>query len=72
MSADSRRDGLDTPKDLHRSLRAPQVDPEAFGRWSETFARFMGTAWFIVGMTVFVAGWLTWNTLAPASLQFDP
>jgi uncharacterized membrane protein len=66
------RTGLDTPKDLRRTLRAPQVDPEAFGRWSETFARFMGTAWFIVGMTVFVASWLAWNTLAPASLQFDP
>jgi uncharacterized membrane protein len=32
----------------------------------------MGTASFIVGMTVFVGIWLLWNTLAPARLQFDP
>jgi uncharacterized membrane protein len=53
-------------------LPTPQVDPETFGRWSERFARFMGTAQFIAGMTVFVAVWLAWNTLAPAALQFDP
>jgi uncharacterized membrane protein len=68
----NRRGGLDTPLGSRRTLRGPSVDPEAFGRWSERFARFMGTAWFIVGMTVFVAGWLAWNTLAPARLQFDP
>jgi uncharacterized membrane protein len=32
----------------------------------------MGTASFIVGMTVFVAVWLLWNTFAPKDLQFDP
>ncbi len=48
------------------------VDSEAFGRWSEAFARFMGTAWFLVGMTVFVGAWLAWNAFAPAELQFDP
>jgi uncharacterized membrane protein len=65
--------GLDTPlSSSRRSLRAPAVDTETFGRWSEGFARFMGTAWFIVGMTVFVAAWIGWNTLAPPDLQFDP
>ncbi len=39
-----RRPGLDTPREVRRSLPTPNVDPEAFGRWSETFARFMGTA----------------------------
>ena len=63
--------GLDTPLGLRRR-RSPSVDREAFGRGSERFARFMGTAWFIVGMTVFVAVWLGWNTMAPARLQFDP
>ncbi len=68
-----RRTGLDTPLEARRAvLPTPQVDPEAFGRWSERFARFMGTASFLVGMTVFVAMWLLWNTLAPESLQFDP
>jgi uncharacterized membrane protein len=68
----ARRPGLDTPLDSRRVLRGPMVDSETFGRWSEAFARFMGTAWFLVGMTVFVGGWLAWNAFAPADLQFDP
>jgi uncharacterized membrane protein len=48
------------------------VDPEAFGLWSERFARYMGTATFLVVMTGFVAAWLTWNSLAPREWQFDP
>ena len=67
-----RRVGLDTPMDSRRVLRGPVVDSETFGRWSEAFARFMGTAWFLVGMTVFVGAWLAWNAFAPADLQFDP
>jgi len=49
-----------------------RVNPETFGRASEAFARAMGTGGFLIGMTIFVAIWLTWNTLAPASAQFDP
>ena len=67
-----RRTGLDVPLESRRTLPTPAVDPETFGRWSERFARFMGTASFIVGMTVFVAVWLAWNTLTPTRLQFDP
>jgi uncharacterized membrane protein len=67
-----RRAGLDTPLDSRRLVRGPVVDSETFGRWSEAFARFMGTAWFLVGMTVFVGAWLAWNAFAPADLQFDP
>ncbi|MFI7588492.1 DUF1003 domain-containing protein [Spongisporangium articulatum] len=68
----TRSDRLDSPLGRGRGLRGPSVDPETFGRWSERFARFMGTAWFIVGMTVFVVGWLLWNTMAPPAWQFDP
>ena len=33
----------------------------------------MGTPYFLIGMTVFVAGWLLWNTAGPAvDLRFDP
>lgn len=66
----ARRDGLDTPREARRSLR-PNYDPEAFGRWSEKFARFLGTARFLVYMTVFVFTWITWNTLAPRAIRFD-
>ncbi|HUR06688.1 MAG TPA: DUF1003 domain-containing protein [Nonomuraea sp.] len=61
---------LDQPRALRRSLR-PHYDPEAFGRLSERIARFLGTARFIVYMTVFVAIWVTWNIAAPPNLQFD-
>jgi uncharacterized membrane protein len=64
---------LDQPREARRALLArPQVDPEAFGRLSERFARFMGTARFLVYMTAFIALWLVWNVLAPRALQFDP
>jgi uncharacterized membrane protein len=62
---------LDQPRDLRRSLR-PHYDPEAFGRLSERIARFLGTARFLVYMTVFVTVWVSWNVVAPAHLQFDP
>jgi uncharacterized membrane protein len=65
--------GLDTPREVRRALvRTPSVDPEAFGRWSERFARFMGTPRFLVYMTAFVVLWLAWNTFAIEALQFDP
>jgi uncharacterized membrane protein len=32
----------------------------------------MGTGGFLIFMTVLVALWLTWNTLAPVESQFDP
>ena len=67
--ADTRR--LDQPKEPGR-IELPRFDPEAFGKWSEAIARFMGTAKFIVYMTVVIACWLGWNVLAPASWRFDP
>lgn len=62
---------LDQPRELRRSLR-PHYDPEAFGRLSERIARFLGTARFIVYMTVFVSVWVLWNVFAPPHLRFDP
>jgi uncharacterized membrane protein len=66
----SRQSGLDTPRESRRSLR-PNYDPEVFGRLSERFARFLGTARFLVYMTVFVLSWVFWNALAPRDLRFD-
>ncbi len=66
----SRQSGLDTPRESRRSLR-PNYDPEVFGRLSERFARFLGTARFLVYMTVFVMSWVAWNSLAPRELRFD-
>jgi uncharacterized membrane protein len=62
---------LDQPRDPGR-VELPRFDPEAFGRWSESIARYMGTAKFIVYMTLVIGAWFGWNTLAPAHLRFDP
>ncbi|MEV4847183.1 DUF1003 domain-containing protein [Micromonospora matsumotoense] len=70
--ADQRRaERLDQPREP-RGVKLPRFDAEAFGRWSEGIARGMGTANFIVYMTVVIALWFGWNTLAPADLRFDP
>lgn len=71
--SDSRGD-LSAPKGTRRRL-LPRRDPastDTFGRFSESFARAMGTSGFIIGMTVFVVLWLTWNTVLPVAFQFDP
>ncbi|RIK14504.1 MAG: DUF1003 domain-containing protein [Acidobacteria bacterium] len=64
---------LDQPLARRRTL-VPQtrMDPEVFGEFAERFARFMGTARFLVWMTVFVLVWIGWNVLAPDRLTFDP
>ncbi|MBD3945790.1 DUF1003 domain-containing protein [Nocardioides ganghwensis] len=70
--SDNRRSRLDTPRDTRRSLvRRPAYDADAFGSFAEQFARFMGTARFLMWMTLFVIAWMTWNTLAPGDLRFD-
>ncbi|AGZ46264.1 DUF1003 domain-containing protein [Actinoplanes friuliensis] len=66
-----RLDRLDQPVEPGR-VRLPRFDPEAFGRWSESIARYMGTAKFIVYMTLVIAAWFLWNTLAPSGMRFDP
>ena len=70
--SESRRPRLDTPRDTRRSIvRRPQVDTDAFGVFAESFARYMGTAKFLLWMTMFVAAWVVWNVLAPRDVRFD-
>ena len=47
------------------------MDSDQFGRFAESFARFMGTARFLIYMTLFVSAWLLYNWLAPGPLRFD-
>ena len=61
---------LSIPRESRRTIR-PNYDPETFGRLSEKFARFIGTARFLVYMTIFVFFWITWNTLGPVEFRFD-
>ncbi len=69
--SESRRPRLDTPRETRRIVRRPHVDTDAFGVFAESFARYMGTAKFLLWMTMFVIAWFAWNTLAPADLRFD-
>ncbi|WUR60648.1 DUF1003 domain-containing protein [Micromonospora chokoriensis] len=71
MAEQRRTERLDQPREP-RGIKLPRFDAEAFGRWSEGIARGMGTANFIVVMTVVITVWFLWNTLAPAGLRFDP
>jgi uncharacterized membrane protein len=70
-AARAERRRLDQPREPAR-VHLPRFDPEAFGRWSEAIARGLGTAQFIVYMTVFLVVWFAWNTLGPRQLRFDP
>ena len=72
MADQSRRARLDVPREQRRQLvRRPTYDSEAFGSFAEQFARFMGTARFLIYMTLFVAVWLVWNWLVPEDLKWD-
>jgi uncharacterized membrane protein len=68
----SRRARLDTPRDTRRQLvRRPAYDSDTFGTFAEQFARFMGTAGFLIYMTLFVAFWILWNAFAPSDWKYD-
>jgi uncharacterized membrane protein len=70
--AESRRGRLDTPAEARRPLvRRPAYDPDTFGTFAEQFARFMGTARFLIYMTLVVAVWVVWNAFAPTASQWD-
>jgi len=63
-----RRDDLSSPKG--RVGLGVHYDPEAFGRFSEAIARYIGTARFLVIQTGVVIVWLIINAAVPG-LRFD-
>jgi uncharacterized membrane protein len=71
MARANRTDQLDTPKGLRTPFASRFTSRDRTGRFSEAFARGMGTPWFLLGMTVFVVLWLGYNTWAPEEVQFD-
>jgi uncharacterized membrane protein len=64
-----RRSDLTQPRQRGIGL---SYDPEFFGRFSESIARFIGTARFLVWQTIAIVVWLAANTLPPEKYQFDP
>lgn len=63
---------LDTPG-RRRSEWLPRLrmDRDAFGSFAESFARWMGTATFLIWMTVLIIAWVVFNVVAP-NLAPDP
>ena len=61
--------------DLSVPRGTPQMgaryDADAFGRFAEGMARFLGTGRFIVGQTVLVVGWIILNTVGIIN-HWDP
>ena len=75
-SSSRRETRLDNPKGLRTNFASrfgggSFNSGDRFGRFSESFARAMGTTWFLFGLTVLVIIWLIWNSVAPRHLQFD-
>ena len=64
---------LNTPGRRKRSaLPRVRVDRDAFGKFAEGFARFMGTARFLAWMTVIIVIWVIWNApIGPPRPRFD-
>jgi uncharacterized membrane protein len=63
---------LDQPREARSGLfTKPRVDPDTFGRFAEKFARNMGTAKFLVYMTVFVIFWVTVNVVGILGHKWD-
>lgn len=72
MSTARRTERLDTPREERRKIvKRPSFNRDAFGVFAEEFARFMGTATFLLYMTLFVLIWVGWNLFAPAGARFD-
>ncbi|VEI13941.1 DUF1003 domain-containing protein [Trueperella bialowiezensis] len=65
-------ESFDQPLDKRRrKIRRASLDSEAAGVIAERIARFTGTPKFIIWLTLFVAVWIAWNSLAPTHLRFD-
>ena len=65
-----RREDLTTPRQRRRI--GVHYDPDAFGQFSESIARYLGTARFLVWQSGVIAVWVAWNLVIPESWQFDP
>jgi uncharacterized membrane protein len=65
-----RRNDLTEPR--RRSQFDFSYDPDSFGRFSESIARYLGTARFLVWQTGVIILWLAFNIIPPGTWQFDP
>ena len=64
------RNDLSVPRGATPRMGA-RYDADAFGRFSEAIARFLGTGNFLAGQTVLVIGWIILNTIGIVN-HWDP
>src|SRR3989440_12964376 len=64
------RPDLSVPRGVTPRMGA-RYDADAFGRFSEAIARFLGTGRFLAGQTVLVIGWIVLNTIGIIN-HWDP
>ena len=64
----ARRDDLGTPRG---TPGGPVYDPDAFARFAERLARFLGTGRYLVAQTLLVVLWIIIN-ISAAALRWDP
>jgi len=73
MARDYTPPRLDQPRERRQVSLKPSFDPDAFGRVSETIARFFGTARYLVIQTAIVVVWIILNILIiTRSIRWDP
>ncbi|HKO26106.1 MAG TPA: DUF1003 domain-containing protein [Solirubrobacteraceae bacterium] len=63
----ARRDDLETPRG---TPGGPSYDPDAFARFAENLARFLGTGRYLAAQTIIVILWISLNAAA-WSLRWD-
>jgi uncharacterized membrane protein len=63
------RNDLSVPRGA--PVRGSLYDADAFGRFSEGLARFLGTGKYLFGQTMFVIGWIIINVIAGVH-HWDP
>jgi uncharacterized membrane protein len=64
----AKQDRLDIPgRSRTQWLPRMRMDQDAFGSFAESFARWMGTAQFLMWMTVLIIAWVVWNVVWPGA-----
>jgi uncharacterized membrane protein len=64
----ARKDNLSTPRG---SSGSGGYDSDAFARWAESIARFLGTGRYLAGQTLFVVLWIFLNIIGIVN-AWDP
>jgi uncharacterized membrane protein len=65
MPRPNRQESFDTPRGM-RTPFARRESRDRFGRFTEAFARAMGTPSFLFGLLIFCGVWMVYTAFAPA------